>query len=265
MSGQRGWRTSRSRAPRGGRSPTASYGRPAPRTNTIRDKAATGGRRGPRCRAAPSRRRDRTTSSPDARADGVVRGGGHRGGRNVQWARSRGGLRGRHRPGPVHRRHRVVKVKSMATQEIGLNEAPKRPARRRRDRPDELIVQLAGDTPSHILVRRATTTAPQIRDIFARRMHRRRRDALTDDPPALAEAARTARAALTVREGRGLRRQLRDRRARQAGGGRAEGNGRMCLTLPETLISVGRVEKLLPTSATSRSSAAVPARRPASG
>ena len=38
-------------------------------------------------------------------------------------ARRRRGQPDRHRPGPRHRRDRVMKVKSMATQEIGLNEA----------------------------------------------------------------------------------------------------------------------------------------------
>jgi len=46
----------------------------------------------------------------------------------------------------------------------------------------------------------------------------------------------------------------------------SEGNGRMCLTLPETLISVVGIEKLLPTFRDLEvSSSFCPAHRPASG
>jgi L-lactate dehydrogenase complex protein LldF len=71
---------------------------------------------------------------------------------------------------------------------------------------------------------------------------------LSDDPRALAEAAR-----------RHLRRRFLDSKVAISGANFAvaetgsllvaesEGNGRMCLTLPETLISVVGIEKLLPT------------------
>jgi len=54
----------------------------------------------------------------------------------------------------------------------------------------ELIVQLAGDTPSHILVPAIHYNRTQIREIFARRMPGVDLTTLTDDPAALAEAAR---------------------------------------------------------------------------
>ncbi len=72
--------------------------------------------------------------------------------------------------------------------------------------------------------------------------------ALTDDPPALAEAAR-----------RHLRAKFLSAKVAVSGANFAiaetgttmvvesEGNGRMCLTLPETLITVMGIEKLLPT------------------
>ena len=142
----------------------------------------------------------------------------------------------------------VVKVKSMATQEIGLNEAL---AAVGIDAVEtdlaELIVQLADDTPSHILVPAIHYNRTQIRDIFARRMAGIDASALTDDPPALAEAAR-----------RHLRARFLSAKVGISGANFAiadsgtlvvvesEGNGRMCLTLPETLISVVGVEKLLP-------------------
>jgi L-lactate dehydrogenase complex protein LldF len=142
----------------------------------------------------------------------------------------------------------LVKVKSMATQEIGLNEALERGGIRPYETDlAELIVQLAGDTPSHILVPAIHYNRGQIRDIFQREMA----DApagLSDEPAELAEAARTH-----------LRRRFLAAGVAVSGANFAiaetgslvvvesEGNGRMCLTLPHTLISVVGVEKLLPT------------------
>ncbi|MEU1726453.1 lactate utilization protein B [Nonomuraea sp. NPDC005692] len=142
----------------------------------------------------------------------------------------------------------VVKVKSMATQEIGLNEAlARRGITAYETDLAELIVQLGDDFPSHILVPAIHRNRSEIRDIFLDRMPGVP-DGLTDEPPALAEAAR-----LHLRE--------RFLRSKVAVSGanfmiaetgtlvvlESEGNGRMCLTLPETLISVVGIEKLLPT------------------
>jgi L-lactate dehydrogenase complex protein LldF len=111
----------------------------------------------------------------------------------------------------------------------------------------ELIVQLGDDRPSHILVPAIHRNRAEIREIFLSRMG----DAppgLTDDPHALAEAAR-----------RHLRKKFLRAKVAISGANFAiaetgsllvvesEGNGRMCLTLPETLISVVGIEKLLPT------------------
>src|SRR3954452_21731124 len=65
----------------------------------------------------------------------------------------------------------VVKVKSMATQEIGLNEhlAAQGIAAWETDLA-ELIVQLGDDLPSHILVPAIHRNRAEIRDIFVRRM-----------------------------------------------------------------------------------------------
>ncbi|HET8683784.1 MAG TPA: lactate utilization protein B, partial [Micromonosporaceae bacterium] len=142
----------------------------------------------------------------------------------------------------------VVKVKSMATQEVGLNEALEAAGITAVETDlAELIVQLAGDTPSHILVPAIHYNRRQIRDLFLRRMPGLDTTGLTDDPAALAEAAR-----------RHLRRRFLSARVAVSGANFAvaetgtlvvvesEGNGRMCLTLPETLVSVVGVEKLLP-------------------
>lgn len=151
-----------------------------------------------------------------------------------------------------HEVDEVVKVKSMATQEIGLNEAlaDEGIAAWETDLA-ELIVQLGHDLPSHILVPAIHRNRTEIRDIFREEMGKAGRpapDDLTDEPAALAEASR-----LHLRE--------KFLRARMAVSGanfavadsgtlvvvESEGNGRMCLTLPEVLVSVVGIEKVVPT------------------
>ncbi|HEV2344466.1 MAG TPA: lactate utilization protein B [Actinocrinis sp.] len=146
----------------------------------------------------------------------------------------------------------VVKVKSMATQEIGLNEALGDEGIRAYETDlAELIVQLGGDRPSHILVPAIHRNRGEIREIFEREMGRWGRPApqgLTDEPANLAEAAR-----LHLRE-KFLRAKVGVCGANfiVAETGtlavfESEGNGRMCLTLPETLIAVVGIEKVVPT------------------
>jgi L-lactate dehydrogenase complex protein LldF len=146
----------------------------------------------------------------------------------------------------------VVKVKSMATQEIDLNRAlaDAGVAAWETDLA-ELIVQLGDDLPSHILVPAIHRNRAEIREIFASSMGAVGRPApsdMSDDPAALAGAAR-----LHLRE--------RFLRARMAVSGanfavadtgtlvvvESEGNGRMCLTLPEILVTIVGIEKLVPT------------------
>ncbi|HLK02528.1 MAG TPA: lactate utilization protein B [Streptosporangiaceae bacterium] len=141
----------------------------------------------------------------------------------------------------------VVKVKSMVTQEIGLNDALATAGITAIETDlAELIVQLGHDLPSHFLVPAIHKNRAEIREIFCREMP----DAppgLTDEPAALAAAARQH-----------LRRAFLSAKVAISGANFAiaetgslvvvesEGNGRMCLTLPETLISVVGIEKLLP-------------------
>ena len=142
----------------------------------------------------------------------------------------------------------VVKVKSMATQEIGLNEYLEEQGIAAFETDlAELIVQLDHDKPSHILVPAIHKNRTQVRDIFLREMPGVDPE-LTDNPAKLAEAARAH-----------LRRKFLSAKVAISGANFAiadagtlavvesEGNGRMCLTLPETLITVMGVEKLLPT------------------
>ncbi|WP_424190545.1 lactate utilization protein B [Actinokineospora sp. G85] len=145
----------------------------------------------------------------------------------------------------------VVKVKSMATQEIGLNEAlAEHGVAAWETDLAELIVQLGDDLPSHILVPAIHRNRAEIREIFRDRMAgagKAAPDGLTDEPADLAAAARA---------------HLREKflRAKVAVSGanfavaetgtlvvvESEGNGRMCLTLPEVLVSVVGIEKVVP-------------------
>ncbi|ALO12343.1 putative L-lactate dehydrogenase, Iron-sulfur cluster-binding subunit [Streptomyces venezuelae] len=145
----------------------------------------------------------------------------------------------------------VVKVKSMATQEIGLNEHLEAEGIAAYETDlAELIVQLGEDRPSHILVPAIHRNRAEIRDIFAEKMGswgRPAPDGLSDTPAELAEAAR-----LHLRE-KFLRAKVGISGANfmVAETGtlvvvESEGNGRMCLTLPETLISVVGIEKVVP-------------------
>ena len=142
----------------------------------------------------------------------------------------------------------VIKVKSMATQEIGLDEylAGEGIAAIETDLA-ELIVQLGHDKPSHILVPAIHRNRDEIREIFLNEMPGV--DAsLSNEPAELADAARTH-----------LREKFLSTSVAISGANfgvadtgtlavvESEGNGRMCLTLPDTLITVMGIEKLGPT------------------
>jgi L-lactate dehydrogenase complex protein LldF len=140
----------------------------------------------------------------------------------------------------------VVKVKSIVTDEIRLNQAlAARGITAHETDLAELINQLAGDTSSHILVPAIHRNRAEIRELF--RAHLPASDALDDTPAALAEAAR-----------RSLRARFMSARAAVSGANFAvaetgticvvesEGNGRMCTTLPDTLITVMGIEKVVP-------------------
>ncbi len=142
----------------------------------------------------------------------------------------------------------VVKVKSMVTQEIGLNEALADAGITAYETDlAELIVQLGHDKPSHILVPAIHRNRAEIRDIFLREMAGVD-PLLTDDPGRLAMAARAylRKKFLTAKVG------ISGANFAVAETGtllvvESEGNGRMCLTLPETLITVMGIEKIVPT------------------
>ncbi|GGM54262.1 LutB/LldF family L-lactate oxidation iron-sulfur protein [Dactylosporangium sucinum] len=144
----------------------------------------------------------------------------------------------------------VVKVKSMATQEIGLNEALAEAGVTAIETDlAELIVQLGHEKPSHILVPAIHKNRDEIRDLFQREIPTAG-DIPTSEPRVLAEVAR-----------RHLRAKFLSTPVAISGANFAvaetgtlgvvesEGNGRMCLTLPRTLITVMGIEKLVPTFA----------------
>ncbi|MEV1178078.1 LUD domain-containing protein, partial [Nonomuraea sp. NPDC049784] len=142
----------------------------------------------------------------------------------------------------------VVKVKSMATEEIELVPALARQGITAYETDlAELIIQLAHDKPSHIVVPAIHLNRAEIREIFLQHLPDAPAD-LSDDPHELASAARAH-----------LRRMFLDSKVAISGanfavaetGGlliaESEGNGRMCITLPGTLISVVGIEKIVPT------------------
>ncbi|MHC5560867.1 lactate utilization protein B [Kocuria sp. U4B] len=144
----------------------------------------------------------------------------------------------------------AIKIKSMATQEIGLNEHLEAHGITATETDlAELIVQLADDRPSHILVPAIHRNRDEVREIFRKGMPQTD-DSLTSEPRDLAEAARTH-----------LREKFLSTSVAISGANfgvaatgtlavvESEGNGRMCLTLPETLITVMGIEKLVPTFA----------------
>jgi L-lactate dehydrogenase complex protein LldF len=142
----------------------------------------------------------------------------------------------------------VVKVKSIVTDEIHLNAGLARHGITAYETDlAELIVQLGNDRSSHFLVPAIHKNRSEIREIFASRMPSAPAD-LTDRPEDLTEAAR-----------RHLREKFLSARVGISGANfmvaetgtvavvESEGNGRMCLSLPETLITVAGIEKVVPT------------------
>jgi L-lactate dehydrogenase complex protein LldF len=145
----------------------------------------------------------------------------------------------------AHGATEVVKVKSLTTDEIGLNELLERDGIHALETDfAELILQLDGDWSSHILVPAIHRNRTEIRDLFARTIA----PGLTSNEPAdLAEASR-----LYLRE-RFLAAKVGVSGANFAVAEtgtvcvvESEGNGRMCTTLPPVLVSVIGIEKLLP-------------------
>lgn len=138
----------------------------------------------------------------------------------------------------------VLKVKSLTTDEIGLNAALEHAGLRPLETDlAELVCQLADERPSHLLVPAIHKNRREIRDLFRERLGV---DGLSDEPRELAEAARLHLRAAFLR----ARVAVSGANAAVAETGtvcvvESEGNGRMCTTLAETLITVMGIEKVV--------------------
>jgi L-lactate dehydrogenase complex protein LldF len=144
-----------------------------------------------------------------------------------------------------HGADEVVKVKSIATDEIGLNEALAAQGISAIETDlAELILQLSHDKTSHILVPAIHRNRMEIKALFERTIAD---GPLSSDAAALTEAARAH-----------LRAKFLSVPVAVSGANFAvaetgsvvvvesEGNGRMCTTLPRVLVTVMGIEKVLP-------------------
>ncbi len=174
--------------------------------------------------------------------ESVTRAGGQ-----VHWARD--GEEANRIIAGIAKRHdagEVVKVKSIATDETKLNEYLEREGIEAYETDlAELIIQLAGETSSHILVPAIHKNRSEIRELFMRKLGV---EDLSDDPPDLANAAR-----LYLRE-KFLKAKVGISGANFAVADtgtvcvvESEGNGRMCTTLPPVLVTLMGIEKIIPT------------------
>ena len=139
----------------------------------------------------------------------------------------------------------VIKIKTMTSAEIQLNPHLEAAGIRTYETDlAEIILQLGEGEPSHIVVPALHVNRSQVREIFARRMGI---ENLSDQPEALTAAARNY-----------LRQKFLSVPTAISGANfliaetgsvavvESEGNGRMCLTLPRTMITLAGIEKVLP-------------------
>ncbi|MFZ0387413.1 MAG: LutB/LldF family L-lactate oxidation iron-sulfur protein [Solirubrobacteraceae bacterium] len=141
----------------------------------------------------------------------------------------------------------VVKVKSLTTEETELNHAlAQRGIRAWETDLAQLIIQLADDAPSHVLVPAIHKNRTQIRDLFREQLPGASAE-LSDDPEQLVEVARAHLRRLFLEAKVGISgANFGVAETGTVGVVESEGNGRMCTTLPEVLISVMGIEKLVP-------------------
>jgi L-lactate dehydrogenase complex protein LldF len=143
-----------------------------------------------------------------------------------------------------HRVTRAVKVKSMATEEIGLNHALQEDGVEVWETDlGEFIIQLAGVGPSHIIVPAVHLTKEDIAELFTRKLGVN----APADPLQLCAIARThlRQAFLSAEMG------ISGANFLVAESGTLvivtnEGNGRMCTTLPPLHIAIVGIDKVIP-------------------
>jgi L-lactate dehydrogenase complex protein LldF len=139
----------------------------------------------------------------------------------------------------------VIKVKTMTSDEIGLNRALET-ANIQPHETDlaDMIIQLGQDVPSHIVVPALHKNRHQVREIFMRAMGLKE---LGEQPEDLTRAAREYLREKFVRVKIGV--SGANFIIAETGGVcvvESEGNGRMCLTLPDVLITIAGIEKVIP-------------------
>jgi len=144
-----------------------------------------------------------------------------------------------------HEAKEVIKIKTMTSEEVGLNaHLEKNGVRPIETDLAELIIQLGKDRPSHFVAPALHVNRQQVRAMFQREMNL---PDLGEEPEDLATAARSylrekfLRVKVAVSGGNFL--------IADTGGLcilESEGNGRMCLTLPDVLISIVGIEKVIP-------------------
>jgi L-lactate dehydrogenase complex protein LldF len=138
----------------------------------------------------------------------------------------------------------IVKVKSLTTDELGLNDYL---AGQGVDAVEtdlaELILQLDGDWSSHILVPALHRNRHEIGELFRRTIE----PEVGDEPAGLAEAARVYLRKKFLAAGMGV--SGANFLVAETGTAvvvESEGNGRMCTTLPPVLVTVAGIEKVIP-------------------
>ena len=144
-----------------------------------------------------------------------------------------------------HGVRRVVKSKSMTTEEIGLNEALQKASIDVVETDlGEYIIQLANEPPSHIIAPVIHKTAEDISELFQQELDM----PPTDDPAKMCDAARHA-----------LREEFLNADMGISGCNFAiaetgtvciitnEGNGRMTTSMPPVYVAIAGIEKVVPT------------------
>ncbi|PIP07215.1 MAG: (Fe-S)-binding protein, partial [Syntrophobacteraceae bacterium CG23_combo_of_CG06-09_8_20_14_all_50_8] len=170
----------------------------------------------------------------------VIAAGGH-----VHWARDAEEV---HRIvldiASQHSVHKIVKVKSMVTEEIELNHVLEDQGIKVYETDlGEFIVQLAGQRPSHITAPALHMTKEEIADLFCEKLKVK----AEPDPKLLTEIARKLLREEFLNAGMGI-----------SGGNfliaetgtlvlvTNEGNGRMCTSLPPVHVAIVGIEKIIP-------------------
>ncbi len=144
-----------------------------------------------------------------------------------------------------HQAKEVIKIKTMTSEEIGLNRHLEANGIRPHETDlAELIVQLGHDKPSHFVVPALHKNRQQVREIFQRELQL---PELGDKPEDLCAAARAYLREKYLR----IKVAVSGANFLVAENGavcivESEGNGRMCLTLPDVLISLVGIEKVIP-------------------